>query len=271
MAIEAAQKLTDGRKQERIIEYLNQIGRSHNILIKSGRDYLNPDLPWLDNAVLAHQQKPFTAIISSENRQDCSVVICEEDCSEEHPLIYCPREKVIPKTPEHLSLPATLLLLNSKQVRLVDPYFDPAQARWRNSLSAFLSLIAKSAQIDTCELHYLESNTTPDPQARILSFPKLAPIIPDNITLKIIRWKTEEDGDDFHARYILTENGGMRFDSGLIEKGANKTTDVSILDKELHLKRWQMYNPNSTVYSLQSPIYIIHSRGNITEQNFETD
>ncbi|MCG8338676.1 MAG: hypothetical protein MJE63_29565 [Proteobacteria bacterium] len=268
LAIEAAQKLTEGRKQERIVESLNQIGKSNNVLIKSGREYPNNDCSWLDNAIVAHYQNPFSAIISSVNRGDCDAVLCDEDCTEEHPLLHCPRELIIPKTPEDLSLATALLLYNSKCVRFIDPYFDPSQSKWINSTKAFLERISNPFKTE-CEIHYLETDNPPDPAVRYNALPKLANVVPEAMSLKILRWQRKEGGERFHARYLLTEHGGLRFDSGLDEADENETTDVTILDRELHRNRWQMFNRDSKTFCLQNPIYIVTSDGKILEQHIE--
>lgn len=265
LAIEAADKLEHGRKQEQVVEMIHQIGREFKILIRTGRDYTNPELTWLDNAILAHKKVPFSGIISSTHRSDCEVVLHDEDCFAEHPLLTVERECLVPRIAEQMADAASFLLKTSKQIKLIDAHFDPSLKKWRSPLKAFLNNLTDSEHV-TFEIHYLETYNSPDPIVRYNGLSKLSSSIPQGMNLKIFRWRQKEGGEKFHARYLLTENGGLRYDVGLDEGNVNESTDVCILDKTMHQKRWQMFNPDSIVYSLQDPIYIVNHEGDVIDR-----
>lgn len=71
--------------------------------------------------------------------------------------------------------------------------------------------------------------------------------------MKFFRWKEKPGGEEFHARYILTELGGIRFDVGLDDADdpvSQQTTDVAALDVETHRQRFKEFHPASETFSL---------------------
>jgi len=270
MAFDAATKLSDGRKKQKVVEYIRKIGREFRILIDTNRVYTDDERAWIDNVLISHNTDPFAGIITSENKYKHDYIICEEDCSAQHPLMKVKREDLVLRTPEKMAEAAAFLLKNSAIIRFIDSYFDPSLPKWRNPLKAFLEILPMPASA-ICEYHYLETDNPPDPVVRYSNLPRLSLAIPNGMTLKIFRWREFESGEDFHPRYVLTEKGGLRFEAGLEERSENEHTDVTILDADLHETRWNMFNLDSTTYSLQDPVYIVDSHGNITEQPLTDD
>lgn len=86
----------------------------------------------------------------------------------------------------------------------------------------------------------------------------MAPILPLGIQLRIIRWQQKDGGDKPHARYILTERGGIRYDYGLDEgEEGDQATDVSLISEETRGKRWMDYQTDTAAYDLSDEIIII--------------
>ena len=50
------------------------------------------------------------------------------------------------------------------------------------------------------------------------------------MTVTIYRWRQKPGGADFHARYLLTDRGGIRVDAGFSAEGASQTTDMTLMD-----------------------------------------
>jgi hypothetical protein len=69
----------------------------------------------------------------------------------------------------------------------------------------------------------------------------LVPLFPRDIIVTFIRWQQIGRGDHLHARYILTDMGGVHFDSGLDEGDPGETTDVRLLSERVYLQRWNDY------------------------------
>jgi len=62
-------------------------------------------------------------------------------------------------------------------------------------------------------------------------------------------------GETFHARYVLTERGGIRFDVGLDEGPVGETTDVTLLDTQLHITRWNDFQETDPAGLPRTPTF----------------
>jgi hypothetical protein len=86
-------------------------------------------------------------------------------------------------------------------------------------------------------------------------------IIPNGMAVTLYRWKRRNGGEEFHARYILTERGGMRFDEGLAEGRVGERTDVTLMDPALVQNRREALHRDAVVFELVEPVLEITSRG----------
>jgi len=78
----------------------------------------------------------------------------------------------------------------------------------------------------------------------------LKPLIPKDIKIKLYRWDFDDGGEGIHARYILTERGGMRIDWGLDSGREGQKTDVCLMDDIFCNKRWIDFKETSTTFTL---------------------
>ena len=265
LSIEAAERLPDGFRKERMIQRLGEIDKEGWLkLIPSNRPYPAPGSSWLENAVAAHANQPFHAIIcdrdDSENR-----LINGELCDAGNALLAVNTDCPVSRRANDLAQAAVLLLRNCRQLRLIDPYFDPSRPKWRDSLSAFLSFIPDVTKVE-CEYHLLEQDKWPTPEfIRRLQF--LKGVIPLGGKLRVVRWLEKAGGERFHRRYILTNNAGLYYEGGLdSDAREGQTTDVSLLDKGLHQQRWNEYSLDSQVFKLFEPILVVDSAGQVVEE-----
>jgi len=72
---------------------------------------------------------------------------------------------------------------------------------------------------------------------------------------------TERIGQRLHNRYILTDIGGVRFGAGLDENRddpGGDTDEVSLMNRETYLKRWDQYASEEPAFELgEEPIIIV--------------
>ena len=123
-----------------------------------------------------------------------------------------------------------------------------------------------------CEFHIVEREGTrnkigsPSTAELVRRLQNLCGVIPVGGVLRIIRWKENPGGERFHRRYLLTESAGLNYEGGLdTSTGADQTTDVSLLDREHHARRWEEYDLASQVYEMVTPVLEVDSQGNVTE------
>lgn len=263
-AIEAAGQLPDGLRKERVVEYLSSIGNDWLTLIASNRPYDVPGGDWLSNAISAHAKNPFAAIVCDQDNQ-ASQLINAETCDPGDPLFTAKTMDAVSRTADALAQVAAPLLENCRMLRLVDPYFDPGRPKWRTGLAEMLAYIPHITRVE-CEYHIHEREDSPSTELLKQRLQQLNGVIPPNGSLRIIRWKERDGGERVHRRYLLIENAGLYYEGGLdIEVGAEQTTDVALLSKELHAERWEEYDLTSQVYELITPVLVVDSQGDVTE------
>ena len=264
LAFDAAEQLPDGRKKERVFEYLNSLNADILTLIDSRRDYPHPGEDWLTNAVAAHRVERFRAIISDRD-DPADDVIDANHCDEHVPLFAASHEDVVRRQAEQLARPAAYLLRNTRVVRFVDPYLDPSGLRWREPLKAFLELIPDISRV-RCEFHLPQRERTPPLPELKRKLASLERAIPAGGVVHVVRWRERLGGEQFHGRYVLTDKAGLRYDHGLDEDlGGDQTTDVTLLARGVLARRWAEFDPGAEVYELVLPILTVDANGHVEE------
>lgn len=224
----------------------------------------NGSKDWLQNAEIVQDrnQEPFRAIVASENPRSHGAVLVADDVNEDIPLWKVARQIKIDRKASSLTEVVAPLLLISKEILLVDPYFDPCNPAYRSSLRAMLEpIVRKRATPTRIELHCC---VHPRSSLRFWDdcADDLPAIIPQGLLLTIVRWKTKEGGERFHRRYVLTERGGIYIEGGLDKGPEGQTTDVYLLEADLRTERWTDYQPESTVFDPDpnGPLEVIGTR-----------
>lgn len=265
MAFDAAAALPDGLSKERVVEFLTAIDSEWLTLSTSNRAYTAPAESWLDNAIAAHRKTPFQAIVTDQDDSG-NQLLDANGLNENNPLFAAQRTRAVKRTANELAQAAALLLQNCRQLRLVDRYFDPGEAKWRDSLGAILSLIPDITRVE-CEYHVLERDKSPSTAELVQRLQDLKGVIPVEGKLRVVRWREKPAGEWFHDRYLLTNNAGLSYGGGLDPAiGADQTTNVMLLDRNLHQQRWNEYDRDSQVFELFKPVLVVDSAGQVAEE-----
>ena len=79
----------------------------------------------------------------------------------------------------------------------------------------------------------------------------LARYIPTGTVLTVFFWQSRPGGEEMHARYLLTDVGGVQFDFGLDEdETAAGMTQVTLLEHELFLRLRRDFDRTGTTFML---------------------
>jgi hypothetical protein len=73
-------------------------------------------------------------------------------------------------------------------------------------------------------------------------------------------WEERPDGDEMHARYVMTERGAIRIEKGLDIGYPNQTTDVSLVAPDVYRRRWDDFQRNAQIYRFVEEIEIVGTR-----------
>ncbi len=216
---------------------------------------------WLENAerIQNNGREPFRAIVAKENPRSHPAVLVAEAVNELSSLWHVKRQDVVERKARALADVAAPLILISKQILLIDPYFDPCERTFQSSLKALLYPLGyRRARPGRLELHCC---VNPKSSQTFWSdcLTELPEFVPHGISLSVVRWKLMDGGERFHRRYVLTERGGIAFEGGLDRGKEGQTTDVYLLESELRDTRWKEYQPDSTVFEKDEdgPIQVV--------------
>lgn len=214
---------------------LRRLGRA---ILPTGRTAQLHNQTWLEVALKEHRQRPFRAIITTANSENRDLVN-PEDLSEDHSKWKAPRELPIPRNSDEWVKAAELLLSACSELILIDPHFKPDAARYQRSLKALcLAATRNNPRRPKIEYHVGKSESITEQEFETKCRSELPDLISEGVKIEFVIWSCRIGGQDFHARYVLTNHGGIRIDHGLDERrSATTDTDVSLLDDDMFQRR----------------------------------
>jgi hypothetical protein len=229
--------------------------------------YRDIDLPidnnWLNSAISEHSCRPFYAIFTIGNDDNCSLsrIITERDIGNiQNTHWWLPTVKPTRKSSVEIATVLKPLLKICREIHLVDPYFDfkPEDPRFINTLIEIINQSIFSRRAVQCIpsiriVTGVERNgETNDQQAE--KFAKniyerakqhLPKKIPNSISIELIILKNLTQGNPLHNRYLLTDIGGVIIPYGLDdydrESDHGAEDDLEPMHKGVYEKRWNQY------------------------------
>lgn len=231
MVIEACQKnKVQGREFLMVVEKLNQIKKDR--MVSLSLPYTPPD--WCKNALKDEILHCFDAVIvkgdaTAPKHYQIDTVL--EEVFENR------REIKVKRRAKCLAEAASYILFDAEKMIIIDPYFKPTK-KCTKVMDEFL-LIAEAGKNNLKKvLIYVAFST--DPRCRIdvqNSYQVLLKKwIDKGIEFEVFRLQDNALKFDFHARYLLTDVGGLRYDRGFVEPNdfdkKEQETDVVCLESE---------------------------------------
>lgn len=233
-------------------------------VIRSDRPY-DQNLEWFPNALVEHQRLSFRAIIARENGAGSNAVLLADEMDEQHPLMLVPGSASILRDAASIASALSVLLEYSSNLLFVDPFYDPFNQRYKDSLRECLHIVKEQNSEAVCEIHYRYHPNAPSPVEIEREANNIFPgIIPEGMSVRIYCWKEREGGSDFHARYLLTDKGGVGVDAGFSAEGNHQTTDMHRMDTSFCQERVAAFDRAATVYELVEPVLLITATGQVT-------
>lgn len=203
-------------------------------------------LSWRQNTHTEDLEEPFRAIIQSDNNEKHERVLTPFELHDESPLWRVKTQVKVERTPESLASVLGPLGRVSKQLLFVDPHFS-TEVRWSKVFLACLNAVGTfSGSHSRIEVHTGSSPPLNVLEANVKQW--IAPRLPAGLQVTFVLWDQRDSGEKMHARYFLTERGGIRFDVGLDEGQPGESTDVGLLSKELYEARWADFQNSTAAY-----------------------
>ena len=259
---EAAGGLPD-MQRKRIEQALDQARRTK--VVRSGRPY-DPTLGrWLDNALAQHAVVPFHAIIAERKPDGQDAVLIAAEVDELDPLMVSPHTWQVPRVGSVLAEAMGPMLRSARTLLFVDRYFDIRDALYKETLKACLDVVKSSdAKEVRCEIHYCAHDSRPsaawtEQQAHQL----LRSIIPEGMSIVLYVWQEKDGGEDFHARCLLTDVGGIIVEAGFSAVGDHQNVKLVLLASDFVRAELEVFERGSTVYDLVEPVLEIAADGTV--------
>jgi len=226
---------------KRIEEKLNTIKSDR--VVKLGANYDNSK-SWLINALADELADKVSVVLTkahSDGHRCWSVSEVEEKIFLNH------RDGKVKRTATDIASSLRFIVRKASSLYLVDPYFQPKSANTK-VLSKILDLcIAERApELEICihtafSKNDMTANELKNQFAQLLNSQNF-----ENISVSLIRWKDEACKFDLHARYAVSNIGGIRVDRGFNEPEdrdeREKKTDVVCMDEQKRLEILEQYN-----------------------------
>jgi hypothetical protein len=249
-------------ERKRLTEILNDAKRSK--IIRSGRPY-DPAAGWLQNALTQQAINPFHAIIANANPDEAASIVIVDDADEAHPLMQASHIWEVERVGTTLAAAMEPLLRSAREVLFIDRFFDISKERYRDTLKACLEVLhANGLKGIRCEIHFCDHDSRPDAEFVIKNAPKwLAGILPEGMSIALFAWKERNGGADFHARYLLTDVGGLNVDAGFSAEGAHQRVPLGLLASDFARNKLKEFTRASTLYELIEPILEISADGTV--------
>lgn len=251
-------------ERKRLEESLARAKKS--ALMRSGRAY-DPALGgWLENAMSQHQLVPFHAIVAAENANGDASIVVAADVDEQSALMVSPHTWEVPRTGAALAAAMGPLLRSGRNLVFVDPYFDVSRQRYRETLRACLAIAHSSGnRAARCEVHFCDRDSRLPVELLERDGPTwLRGVIPDGMSVTLYAWEERLGGEDFHARYLLTDVGGIGVEAGFSAEGAHQNVQLALLAFDFCEKKLEAVSLNSKVYDLAQPVLQIAANGTVT-------
>lgn len=236
MVYEAAQALHNGKVELSRIE-ARLAGMPKCALFSCSRPSGDPNAPWLARAIEEQSHSPFAAIITNVADPKLPFVLAADDV-DTSPLFQAVGQREIPRTSQEIVACVGLLLRVAKVIKLIDPYFKASNPRWRRGLQKLIETVPTGA---TIEIHREDGGELPANVRSWFDGP-VQRVLKPSVVVKIFLHPKAK----MHNRYILTDQGGASFGTGLDDhedgdEGITGDDDVTLLTEEQRSTKWRKY------------------------------
>lgn len=252
-----------GVPEVRLASIVERLLRLKAAVVDFDRCY-HSDMSWTANALAEHQRVPFHAIIAQNNFGGSAAVVPLADLDELHPLVAMTRDSAVPREAGSIAQALSGFLRFGTRIMFIDPFFDPYNARYKSTLRECLAVVKSINPAASCEVHYRYHDNKPaNIQLEAEAANLFRGVIPEGLALSVYCWRERHGGADFHARYLLTEHGGVAIDAGFSAEGGHQTTDMHLLSFALAEERRSGYARDATQFELIEPILEIRFGGSV--------
>ncbi|MDB4806906.1 hypothetical protein OAG89_02870 [Pseudomonadales bacterium] len=199
----------------------------HNLIKTRGTNSNIEQLPWCDFTAQEHKSFPFSGVFGVMEKTSPIDIYSFDDLLFEKPDSWNSLDQLhVERRAQSIVGAMTPLLLVSKTVRLIDPYFSFIRPNWENYEPVLKELAGRLDQynfgrgIKTLSIH-TSDRWGSMPQQLV---DETRAWLPEGVTIKVYHWLK----DEMHDRFVLTDVGGLQFGHGLSEFSPGKPEQVLV-------------------------------------------
>lgn len=257
---------TSGKQKASLQKKINKLAELGNILVQNRTKRYNA-ATWSGDFGPEHARHPFHGILASKNVScNCPHINIDKIREATCPIYNHERSLHVKRHPGKLCESIKPILQNSSEITFIDPYFYPAESRYKDTYKRYLSVVGSVNHIRSkgCRVIYIICSRNDEGKKNYIkpedfkqSCLDMKDIVPSGLKLVIYRVKDEQQ--ELHNRYILTDIGGVLFGHGTdCSKNIKESEDdIFLLDRE-PLTHWKkVYKPNSQYFDWSEPPVII--------------
>ena len=86
-------------------------------------------------------------------------------------------------------------------------------------------------------------------------------MIPEGMSIVLYAWSEKDGGEDFHARNLITDVGGVSVEAGFSAEGSHQSVQIGLLASEFTQRQLLVFARASTVYELAHSVLEISADG----------
>ncbi len=219
-------------------------------MIESGSPYFKK-LQWVDNALRVIKENKVEAVLVSElTKTKNSTLSLPTPADVDEEFFSGAREIRCSNTADNLLEPAKIFLESSVEAIFIDPYFKITSLNCLHVLNEF---VRYSTEATYCFNFIIYTSCDFMPKGGYADVSKyfdnnLSRCSCKGFKILINFISNETSKQSFHARYLLTQRGELRYDKGFQIGNPPVLVDISLLDKNMHYDLYSLY----FLYSLYS-------------------
>lgn len=162
------------------------------------------------------------------------MVVAASELDNRHHCLQPNRQWHIDRDATVMASCCAYLLSTARHIKFVDPHFDLNKARYRRPFAEFLNHVQPGATIDV----FRGDNYGPASAAQHL-IAMLTTIRPDGVQVRMFF----QPQGPMHNRYVLTNAGGLYFQTGRDDKdhGDCVTDEVGLVEHDVWQVQWDRY------------------------------
>lgn len=193
----------------------------------------DPSRAWLESA--RDTVPPFDLIVAEGMATGSNIVGADFLLKNERPFHRSSQSNVRRKK-EDLVAAAALLLGFAEKVVIIDPNFRADEKRFYDTIRHLLAFFGASGRVPKCfELHTKRIRSPKE----VFSLKSqkfewetyIVPFLPEGLSVNVCFWEKLPHGGKPHARFLLTQSGGLYYDEG-IDEGEGETL-VTLLEDDV--------------------------------------